>query len=53
MSVIQKIVKTQKQKTPFKDGKPGQKWYSDFMIMLPILSLKNAEAFVKYRSQVT
>lgn len=52
-SVIQKIVKTEKLKTPFKDGKPGQKWYSGFMRRHSSLSLKNAEALEKYRSQVT
>lgn len=50
---VQKIVNAEKLKTSFKDGRPGQKWYSGFLRRHPEIILKNAESLEKYRAQLT
>lgn len=52
-TTVQKIVVAEKLKTPFTNGKPGEKWYSSFMRRNPKLALKNAESLEKYRSLIT
>ncbi|KAJ8917901.1 hypothetical protein NQ315_002593 [Exocentrus adspersus] len=52
-ATVQKIVKSENMETPFKNGRPGQKLYTNFMRRNPQLSLKNAESLEKYRAQVT
>lgn len=53
LDTVQKIVKEEKLKTPFTDGKPGQSWFNGFMKRHSQFALKNAESLEKYRAQIT
>lgn len=50
---VQKIVKEENLKTPFKNNRPGESWYAGFLRRHPNIVLKNGEALEKYRAQVT
>lgn len=53
LSTVQKIVRDGNLETPFKDGRPGQKWYKSFINRHPEISLRSAEAIEKSRAKVT
>ncbi|KAJ8966802.1 hypothetical protein NQ314_003298 [Rhamnusium bicolor] len=50
---VQKIVKDENLKSPFRNGRPGEKWYAGFLRRHPKLVLKNGETLEKYRAQLT
>ncbi|KAJ8938287.1 hypothetical protein NQ314_011539 [Rhamnusium bicolor] len=53
ISTVQKIVLVEKIKTPFKNGKPGQKWYKSFLQRHPQVSARTAESINKSRAKIT
>ncbi|KAJ8932211.1 hypothetical protein NQ314_014831 [Rhamnusium bicolor] len=53
ISTVQKIVLVEKIKTPFKNGKPGQKWYKSFLRRHPQVSARTAESINKSRAKIT
>jgi hypothetical protein len=50
---VQKIVSAKNKKTPFKQNRPGEKWYRAFIRRHPKLSLREAEGLTKARSIIT
>lgn len=50
---VQKIVLETKVETPFKNGKPGQKWYTSFRRRHPEISDRFAESIDKSRAKLT
>lgn len=53
ISTVQKILKDCGKETLFKDGKPGQKWYLNFLKRHPEISLREAETITKARALIT
>ncbi|CAH0549892.1 unnamed protein product [Brassicogethes aeneus] len=53
ISTVQKILKDCGKETLFKDGKPGQKWYLNFLRRHPEISLREAETITKARALIT
>lgn len=50
---MQKIVISEKRETPFKEGRPDDKWYSSFRTRHPNLTLREPEALTKSRAIIT
>lgn len=50
---VQKIVVQEGIKTPFKDGRPGQRWYTSFLRRHPQISIRSAESLCKNRAKLT
>lgn len=50
---MQKIVLDGNIKTPFKNGKPGQKWYSSFLKRHPEISIRTPESIDKARAKLS
>lgn len=50
---MQKIVISEKRETPFKEGRPDDKWYSSFRKRHPNLTLREPEALTKSRAIIT
>jgi hypothetical protein len=50
---VQKIVISEKRETPFKEGRPDDKWYSSFRKRHPNLTLREPEALTKSRAIIT
>jgi hypothetical protein len=46
---VQKIISAKNKKTPFKQNRPGEKWYEGFRRRHPKLSLREAEGLTKAR----
>ncbi|XP_043478744.1 tigger transposable element-derived protein 1-like [Leptopilina heterotoma] len=53
MDAVQSILKETVRKNPFKDDRPGKKWFSLFLNRNPEIVLKNAEVISKGRASVT
>lgn len=53
LNTVQKIVLTNKRDTPFKDGRPGEKWYKSFLKRHPDLALREPEGLTKSRAIIT
>lgn len=53
METIVKLLKDTKQQSLFKDGKPGQKWYYNFLKRHPDIALREAESINKARAIIT
>ncbi|KAJ8953423.1 hypothetical protein NQ318_023540 [Aromia moschata] len=53
ISTVQNILKECGKETLFKDGKPGQKWYLNFLKRHPEISLREAETITKARALIT
>lgn len=53
LNTVEKIVKEKKIQTPFKNNRPGQKWYQGFLKRHKDLSLREAEGLTKARSIIT
>lgn len=52
-NAVQKIILENKRETPFKDGRPGEKWYSGFLKRHPDLVLREPEGLTKSRAIIT
>lgn len=53
LNTVQKIVSDDGRETPFKDGRPGRKWFSLFMKRNPQLVYRTPEGLSKARAQVS
>lgn len=53
INTVQKIVVDGNIKTPFKDNRPGQKWYASFLKRHPEVSARSAESVDKSRGKLT
>nr|CAI5853559.1 unnamed protein product [Callosobruchus analis] len=53
METVEAIVKNTEKEAAFKNGKPGQKWYSNFLKRHPRIALREAESVTKARAIVT
>lgn len=53
LNMVQKILREDKRKTPFKDCLPGKTWYYAFLKRHPELSLRTPEGLSKGRAIVT
>lgn len=53
LTTVQKITTDEKRKTPFRENRPGEKWYQGFLKRHPNLSLREAEGLTKARSIIT
>lgn len=53
IETVEKIVKDSGKADLFKHGKPGQKWYMNFLKRHPEISLREAEGITKARAIVT
>lgn len=53
LSTVEMILKTTNNQKLFKNGKPGQKWYTNFLKRHPEISLREAEGINKARATVT
>lgn len=53
LNTVQKIVLEEKVTTPFKNGKPGQRWYSSFLLRHPQISARTAESIDTSRAKLT
>lgn len=53
LNTVQNILKEDGRKNPFKDDRPGKKWYQSFLRRHPELSCRIAESVTKGRAIVT
>lgn len=53
IETVEAIVKNTEKENLFKNGRPGQKWYSNFLKRHPQISLREAESVNKARAIVT
>ncbi|XP_044757482.1 CENP-B homolog protein 2-like [Coccinella septempunctata] len=53
LDAVQKIVQDCNLKTPFKNGRPGQKWFSGFLKRHPELVMKAAESLDSSKAKIT
>ncbi|XP_039278790.1 uncharacterized protein LOC120350267 [Nilaparvata lugens] len=53
LNSVQQIVKATKKERPFVDGRPGKKWYENFMRHHPQLVRKTPESLTKGRALIT
>ncbi|XP_045501117.1 uncharacterized protein LOC123698513 [Colias croceus] len=53
LDTVQKILKDLKMPNPFKDDRPGQTWYLNFLKRHPEISVRSAEGINKARARVT
>ncbi|KAJ8966808.1 hypothetical protein NQ314_003304 [Rhamnusium bicolor] len=53
LKTVEKIIKDDKRNTPFKDGGPGNQWYSSFLTTYPILVQRTAESINMGRAVIT
>lgn len=53
INTVKNIIKEDKRPNPFKNGKPGDKWYSLFLKRHPILNERAPEAITLARAVVT
>lgn len=53
LNTVQKIIRDDKRKNPFKDELPGKSWYYGFLKRHPELSLRTPEGLSKGRAIVT
>lgn len=53
LDTVQKILKDLKKSNPFKDDRPGQTWYVNFLKRHPEITVRSAEGINKARARVT
>lgn len=53
LDTVQKIINDLGNPNPFKDNRPGQTWYMNFLKRNPEISLRSAESINKARARVT
>lgn len=53
INTVHKIVLAENRETPFKDGRPGDKWYAAFLRRHPNLALREPEGLTKSRAIIT
>lgn len=53
LNTVQNIVKDDKRQTPFKNDRPGRKWYSSFLRRNPQLTHRTPEGLSKGRAIIT
>lgn len=53
IETVEKIIKDSDKKNKFKGGRPGERWYQNFLKRHPIISLREAEGINKARAVVT
>lgn len=53
LDTVEKILTAQKRTTIFKDNRPGQKWYMNFLKRHPDLALREPEGLSKARAIIT
>lgn len=53
LDTVQKILKDLNKPNPFKDDRPGQTWYLNFLKRHPKISVRSAEGINKARARVT
>lgn len=53
IATVQNVLKDCGKESLFKDGKPGQKWYINFLKRHPEISLREAETITKARALIT
>ena len=53
LDCVQQYVKSEKLKTPFKNGRPGDQWYDAFLRRNPNLSERAAQNLTSSRASVT
>lgn len=53
INTVQKIITKEKRETPFKEGRPGEKWYSGFLKRHPDLTLREPEGLTRSRAIIT
>ena len=53
LNTVMKIVRDDQRKTPFRNGRPGETWYTTFLSRHPELTLREPETISKGRAFVT
>lgn len=53
METVEDIIKNTEKEALFKNGKPDQKWFSNFLKRHPVISIREAESVNKARAIVT
>ncbi|CAK1579754.1 unnamed protein product [Parnassius mnemosyne] len=53
LDTVQKIIKDSGMQTPFKNDRPGQTWFINFMKRHPEISQRSAEGINKARARIT